>query len=1408
MIAKELCMYRIGPARWLIGLALLGIISSLLFLPRFLTKVSASPDNQPVSVVITGSLQTALGCSSDWDPTCLDTALSYVLNDDVWSGTFTVPASTVGTPWEYKATLNGGWAENYGANAIFDGPNIALEVPSSQTVTFFYDHDTHWITSDLNSRIVTFPGSYQSELGCSADWQPDCLQAWAQDPDNDGIYEFTINNIPAGTYETKAAIDRAWTESYGIGGGNANINFTVSAPTDTIIFRFDSNTNIPTVQVNSSSIGQDNNVAWDGLRHDSRDTLYRTPGGAVPYGTAVTLRFRSFHNDLTGVQLRVYDVENNSQNFYPMQRVVSNVDCFQAGLEAFSCDYWEYTLQSDRPNNFWYRFLAQDGTDTDYYGDNTAALDGGLGRVSETAEDISWSLMFYEPNFTAPSWAHEAVYYQIFPDRFRNGDASNDPQTGDIRYDEPVLKLDWGEYPEGYCRNYADANGNCPWRFPSVNGGSGNETPMGRDYMGGDIRGVIEKLDYLQKLGVTVIYFNPIFDAGSNHSYDTQDFMRLDPYFGNAQDWADLIEQANRRGMHVVLDGVFNHLSSDSAFFDRYGNYDTIGACEDGNSPYRNWFHFRAPAGSEASPCAPSTTGGNDTYYNSWYGFDSIPEINKSDIGVQDYFLTNPNSVSRVWINRGSSGWRMDVMGDPSFPFSYWEAFREIVKDTDQEAIIIGEIWQKDSTLLRNLRGSSADSVMNYRLRDAVLGLLAPGNFDSKGFGDSGRIIAPSEFANRMLAVREDYPDAAFYSLMNLLDSHDTERVLWTLTPGSETIAEREQNQANLDEGKRRLRLASLIQFTMPGAPTVYYGDEVGVTGDDDPDDRRAYPWRDLGGNPDEQLLKHYSDLAKLRRDYQALVTGDFDVLLANDAKESLAYSRKTDDQAVIVAINRSNIEQTIEIPVEGFVPNNTRFDTSYTVGNDKARFIAKNGILSVKLAPLSARVLTTKQIDLLPPLAPENLYIASETSDTIDLVWNSSSDAQGYNVYRSLFHGGGWQKLTASPTTFSSYTDSPLTTGQKVYYIVRAVDQDGNESAPSNEVSAIPHYQIDWANVQWPLTINQEISSNASTVVYGQVYINGVTDVPGATPTLRAQLGYGPANSIPDETWTWIEATFSGQASNNDEFAATPIPEQIGSYHYVYRYTTNDGASWVYADTNGTFSEGTAPNSPGQMEITASADSTAPDTPSNLSVSGASPSLISLEWDANAADATFYAYEILRSDSNGGPYQAIGRSIGINNTSFNDTSVTQGSTYYYIVQALDTSFNRSGSSNQVESQALPRLINANFVVTVPASTDSTTFDVTIAGTLDRFVGNNPAWDPAAVALSRVDSTTWQITLSGFEGTTIEYKYSLGSWDYVEKGASCDELGNRLITLDYGSTGTQTINDTILNWRNVAPCGN
>ena len=210
---------------------------------------------------------------------------------------------------------------------------------------------------------------------------------------------------------------------------------------------------------------------------------------------------------------------------------------------------------------------------------------------------------------------------------------------------------------------------------------------------------------------------------------------------------------------------------------------------------------------------------------------------------MQSYFLTAPNSIAKLWLARGAGGWRMDVSGDPSFPDGYWETFRSVVKATSPSALTVSETWPKDTTLLRMLRGDRLDTTMNYRLRDAVIGLLAPQAFDAKGFPDSGQPLLPSQFANRLASTYEDNPEPAAANFMNLLDSHDTERLRWTLTPGAETRAAREQDAANVAEGKARMKLASLVQFTVPGAPTVYYGDEVGVTGDDDPDDRRTMPW-------------------------------------------------------------------------------------------------------------------------------------------------------------------------------------------------------------------------------------------------------------------------------------------------------------------------------------------------------------------------------------------------------------------------------------------------------------------------------------------------------------------------------------------------------------------------------------
>ncbi|MFT3894823.1 MAG: hypothetical protein QM730_24600 [Anaerolineales bacterium] len=312
----------------------------------------------------------------------------------------------------------------------------------------------------------------------------------------------------------------------------------------------------------------------------------------------------------------------------------------------------------------------------------------------------------------------------------------------------------------------------------------------------------------------------------------------------------------------------------------------------------------------------------------------------------------------------------------------------------------------------------------------------------------------------------------------------------------------------------------------------------------------------------------------------------------------------------------------------------------------------------------------------------------------------------------------------------------------------------------------------------------------------------------PGPTPNLLAQLGYGPNGSDPagNSDWIWVDASFNKDDGNNDEFVASLLPETTGAFDYAYRYSTSNGFDWVYADLDG-IGNGYSPAQAGSLTVNASSDTTAPSVPANVSVISASPAGIALQWDAISGDASLYGYEVFRSDSAGGPYTMIAR---VTSNSYTDTSVMEAATYFYVVRSLDTSFNRSGYSLEVSAKAELRTVTVTFNVTVPASTDGTGLSVHIAGTMSRFNGGYPDWSPGenALTLTRVDATHWTITLTGYETTPIEYKFALGSWDYVEKGSSCDELGNRQLTLTYGTNGMQTVNDTVLNWRNVSPCGN
>jgi len=832
-----------------------------------------------------------------------------------------------------------------------------------------------------------------------------------------------------------------------------------------------------------------------------------------------------------------------------------------------------------------------------------------------------------------------------------------------------------------------------------------------------------------------------------------------------------------------------------------------VGACESAASQYRSWFTFHDVAEGTGT-CVSSTGVANAATYDGWFGFDSIPVITKDDAAVQQYFLTANDSISRYWLQQGAGGWRMDVSGDPSFPSGYWEQFRTITKETKPDALLVSETWQKDSTLLRMIRGDRLDTTMNYRIRDAVIGFLAPGNFDSKGFADSGRIIEPSEFAARVLSMREDYPDAAYYSLMNLLDSHDTERLLWTLTPGSETQADKELNAANVAVGKQSLKIASLIQFTMPGAPTVFYGDEVGITGDDDPDDRRTYPWSDLGGNPDNNLFDHYKTLASVRDHNAALTDGDIRVLVADDATDVVAYGRKTTSQAAIILINRSVDDQSGAVPVAGYLPEGTVLHTASSVGAaGPASVTVVNGVLDAgTIGPRSAWILVTNSIDLQPPAAPANLRATSEGNAQVSLAWDEVSGAASYNVYRSPVTGGGYEMVnTGTGTTF---TDTGLRNAQTFFYVVTALDAPGNESANSNEVNALPHLTIGWANLQWPPTMTHVISTTDRTdIAYGQVWIDGETSQPGVTPSLRAQLGFGPVGTNPatDAGWTWVDASFNVDAGNNDEFQASMLPESTGTFDYVYRYTTTNGRDWLYADLNGPIGSGNLPPNPGELTVNSSGDTTPPATPTGLNVVSASPAGIQLSWDAVQGDPTLYGYEVRRSDSSGANYTTIALVTG---NTYEDTAVDQGATYYYVVRAVDQSFNRSGDSNEVTATAELRTVTLIFNVTVPATIDGTGRSVYIAGFLDRLDPPGPQWNPGGVVLTRVDATHWTITLHGKETTQLEYKYTLGDWEHVEKDDACGEIGNRQLTLSYGANGTQTVNDNVPNFRNVAPCGN
>ncbi len=616
------------------------------------------------------------------------------------------------------------------------------------------------------------------------------------------------------------------------------------------------------------------------LRFDSRTLADKQPFGAVPAGTPLQWGLTA----LAGVEQATLVVERRQLvgdqtvlTYAPLVRLpLQRTPGAAPGTERFSTTY---RFDEIGVYGYWFEvriagetYLLQNNNDTIAWtrekGSNGAAA---VTRPPEQARHIRrLRQTVYAPGFTVPSWAADAVYYSIFPERFRNGDPANDPRPGRTTYHDQAVE----QHPRWL---------GLPFKPGS---GDGSDASYNNDFFGGDLAGIIDKLDYIRDLGANAIYLTPIFQAASNHKYDTADYQQIDPGFGNNADFLRLTREAAKRGIRVVPDASFNHTGSDSRYFDRYGKFTAdgnVGAFAGGQvqpkSPWASWYHFNPAKTAQGLP------------YTGWSGVADLPELDKTAPAWRDFAYRAPDSVTRAWLQRGAAGWRMDVA--PWVPDDFWREWRTAVKQTDPEAITIAETWFDAS---KHLLGDMFDSTMNYIFRTAVLDYAAGGP-------------APASVAQLEL-VRELYPPPAFYALMNLLSSHDVARALHRL--GDTHLGGPAVDAATAARARQRLRLALLFQMSYPGAPTVYYGDEVGLAGGDDPYNRAPYPWADQGGQPDLALHADVKRLIALRQAHPVLRRGELLAPLHVDGHVIVLARRLGEGPAAAWSITATNnSEQT-----------------------------------------------------------------------------------------------------------------------------------------------------------------------------------------------------------------------------------------------------------------------------------------------------------------------------------------------------------------------------------------------------------------------------------------------------------------------------------------------------------------
>lgn len=461
-----------------------------------------------------------------------------------------------------------------------------------------------------------------------------------------------------------------------------------------------------------------------------------------------------------------------------------------------------------------------------------------------------WQLTVSKYDYKTPVWAQQGVIYQIFADRFC--------KVGDTPFKKNGrLHTYWNDRPdiEEPFKDYrAD------------------------DFFGGNIKGIISRLDYLKSLGVSCIYLSPVFKSSSNHRYDTGDYLQIDELFGDEKEFAELIDKAKKKGIAVILDGVFNHTGADSKYFNREGHYPTLGAYQSKESPYYDWYYFND---------YPSS-------YHCWWGSTVVPTVNKSASGFKELILGKDGVIDK-WSRFGIAGWRLDVVDE--LPIGFTTELCKAIKQSGKDMLIVGEVWEDATVKIAYdewrpyFMGGQLDSVMNYPFKEAILAY-------AKG-GDKNAFIA------KVSPILENYPKQSLDTLMNLIDSHDTVRALTYLSGVEAPASKRERaeyrlNKDDYERAKKRLCFASALQYTLPGVPCLYYGDEAGVQGFEDPLNRGTYPW----GHEDKNIIEHYKSLGRMRAKYAEILKGETSFI---DDDSLLIFTRKSKAGTLTVYANAAN---------------------------------------------------------------------------------------------------------------------------------------------------------------------------------------------------------------------------------------------------------------------------------------------------------------------------------------------------------------------------------------------------------------------------------------------------------------------------------------------------------------------